>query len=243
MLRTVQYICTLEQTFTMAPATRRPVRVGGASGGFSDRVRAIASLATDDMDVIVGDWLSEMTMTMHGTGKIKNTAQMLEARTFEEKLNHAMFAENFMDCFTPAIKDVAERGIKVCVNAGASDTELLAQLVDRTCKEAGYPLKVAWIEGDDVTGTVKSMLNKGEGFESLMHGRSVAEWGLEPVCAQCYLGGLGIAKALSEGADVVIAGRVSDASPIIGAAAWWHEWSNDMFDELAGSLVIGKLLV
>lgn len=224
----------------MAPSIRRPVRVGGASGGFSDRVRAIASLAKDDVDVIVGDWLSEMTMTMHGTGKIKNTEQMLAARSFEEKLNHAMFAENFMDCFEPAIADIATRGIKLAVNAGASDTELLAQLVEKKCKEAGYPLKVAWIEGDDVTGTVKSMLNKGEGFKSLMHNRSVKEWGLEPVCAQCYLGGLGIAKALTEGADIVIAGRVSDASPIIGAAAWWHEWTSDQFDELAGSLVIGE---
>ncbi|CAN9201082.1 unnamed protein product [Alternaria alternata] len=226
----------------MVPAVRRPVRVGGASGGFSDRVRAIASLAKDDVDVIVGDWLSEMTMTMHGTGKLRNKEQMLQARSFEEKLNYAMFAENFMDCFTPAIQDIATRGIKVCVNAGASDTELLAQLVDKTCKEAGYPLKIAWIEGDDVTGTVKSMLDKGEGFKSLMHDNSVAEWGLEPVCAQCYLGGLGIARALSEGADIVIAGRVSDASPIIGAAAWWHEWTNDQFNELAGSLVIGHLL-
>ena len=49
--------------------------------------------------------------------------------------------------------------------------------------------------------------------------KSVEEWGLDPVCAQCYLGGLGIAKALTEGADIVICGRVSDASPIIGAAA------------------------
>jgi hypothetical protein len=225
----------------MAPSVRSPVRIGGASGGFSDRVRAISSLAKDDVDVIVGDWLSEMTMTMHGTGKIKNTEQMLAARSFEERLNHAMFAENFMDCFEPAIADVATRGIKIAVNAGASDTELLAQLVDKKCKEAGYPLKVAWVEGDDVTDTVKSMLNKGEGFKSLMDNKSVKEWGLEPICAQCYLGGLGIARALTEGADIVIAGRVSDDSPIIGAAAWWHEWSNDQFDELAGSLVIGKL--
>jgi len=205
----------------MAPSTRRPVRVAGASGGFSDRVRAIASLAkNDECDVIVGDWLSELTMTIHGTGKIKNMEQMVQARTFEEKLNYAMFAENFLDCFLPAVPDLANKGVKLAVNAGASDTELLAQLVDKKVKEMGYNLKIAWIEGDDVTGTVKGMLNKGEGFRSLMHNKSVEEWGLDPVCAQCYLGGMGIAKALAEGADVVIAGRVSDASPIIGAAAY-----------------------
>jgi hypothetical protein len=225
----------------MSPSARRPVRVAGASGGFSDRVRAIASLAkNEEVDVIVGDWLSELTMTIHGTGKIRNMEQMLKARTFEEKLDYAMFAENFLDCFLPAVPDLATKGVKLAVNAGASDTELLAQLVDKKVKDLGYNLKVAWIEGDDVTGAVKGMLNKGEGFRSLMHNKSVEEWGLDPVCAQCYLGGLGIAKAFTEGADVVICGRVSDASPIIGAAAWWHEWTSDQFDELAGSLIIGR---
>lgn len=50
----------------MVKATQRPVRVAGASGGFSDRVHAISRIAkNEDVDVIVGDWLSEMTMTMH----------------------------------------------------------------------------------------------------------------------------------------------------------------------------------
>ncbi|KAF2665805.1 DUF1446-domain-containing protein [Microthyrium microscopicum] len=147
-----------------------------------------------------------------------------------------------MSCITPAIPHLARKGIKLAVNAGASDTELLAQLVDKTVKEAGYKLKVAWVEGDDATGAVKALVQKGEKFQSLMHGKSLTEWGLEPVCAQSYLGGLGIAKALTEGADIVICGRVSDASPIIGAAAWWHQWTNDQFDQLAGSLVIGHLL-
>lgn len=133
---------------------------------FADRVRATAPLAKDGFYVIVRDWLAEMTMMMHRTGKLRNKKQMPEARSFEEMLNYAMFAGNFINSLTPAIKDVATRGIKVCANVGASDTKLLAQLADKTCKEAGQPLKVAWIEGNDVTGTVESMLNKGEGFNS-----------------------------------------------------------------------------
>ena len=59
----------------MSPSStiRRPVRIGGASGGFSDRVFAITQLAKNpEVDVIMGDWLSEMTMTIHGAGKINN---------------------------------------------------------------------------------------------------------------------------------------------------------------------------
>lgn len=205
----------------MVQNAKRPVNVAGASGGFSDRVRAISSLAKDDnVDVIVGDWLSEMTMTIHGTGKQKNLAATKgKELSFEEQVQTAMFAENFLDCFEPAIEDLARRKIKLAVNAGASDTEVLAKLVKKKVQDAGYDLRVAWIEGDDATGAVKSMVQEGEEFRSLMHNKSVGEWGLDPVCAQCYLGGLGIAKALTEGADIVICGRVSDASPIIGAAA------------------------
>jgi hypothetical protein len=106
------------------------------------------------------------------------------------------------------------------VNAGASDTELLAEVVvDILEKQGASHLKVAWIEGDDVTGQVNSLIKKGEKFESLMHGKKLEEWGMEPVCAQAYLGGLCIAEAFRQGADIVLAGRVADAAPVIGAAA------------------------
>lgn len=205
----------------MVKAIQRPVRVAGSSGGFSDRVHAISRIAkNEDVDVIVGDWLSEMTMTMHGAAKIKKmTENSGKELSWEEQVQNAMFAENFLDCFRPAIDDLANRNIKLAVNAGASDTEILAKLVKEEVNKKGYNLKVAWIEGDDMTGAVKGMLEEGEQFRSLMHGKSIAEWGLEPVCAQAYMGGLGIARALTEGADIVICGRVSDASPIIGAAA------------------------
>lgn len=202
-------------------SVRRPVRVAGASGGFSDRVEAISRLAAnEDVDVIVGDWLSEMTMTLHGTAKERNKEKFKGKQlSTEEQRQTAMFAENFLDCFEPAIDDLARRGIKLAVNAGASDTEILAKIVEERVKAKGHNLKVAWVEGDDVTGAVKSMMGQGEEFRSLMHNKSIEEWGLEPIVAQCYLGGLGIAQAFEAGADIVICGRVSDASPIIGAAA------------------------
>jgi hypothetical protein len=210
----------------MAPALRRPVRIAGASGGFSDRVHAISRLAkNEDVDVIVGDWLSEMTMTIHGSGKqktikeLKTKSQVFDELTLEQQLQSAMFAENFMDCFTPAIDDLANRGIKLAVNAGASDTEVLAKLVQQKVKERGHDLKVAWIQGDEQTDNIRRLIKQGETFESLMHGRKIQDWQQEILCAQCYLGGLGIAEAFRQGADIVIAGRVADAAPIVGAAA------------------------
>jgi hypothetical protein len=40
----------------------------------------------------------------------------------------------------------------------------------------------------------------------------------------------------------VICGRVADASPVIGAAWFWHKWSDIDYNRLAGSLVAGHLI-
>ena len=166
-----------------------------------------------------------MTMTIHGSGKqrvlkdLSSKSQTFKDLDFEQQLQTAMFAENFMDCFEPAIDSLAKRGIKLAVNAGASDTEVLAKYVQQKVQAKGYNLKVAWIEGDEQTETVRRLIQEGETFESLMHGRKIQDWEQDIVCAQCYLGGLGIAKALRQGADIVIAGRVADAAPTVGSAA------------------------
>lgn len=81
-------------------------------------------------------------------------------------------------------------------------------------------------------------------FENLCTGQTLREWEFkdEIIAAQAYLGGLGIAKAFEEGADIVICGRVSDASPVIGAAFWWHGWRREDLRGLANAFVAGHLI-
>ncbi|ORY15753.1 hypothetical protein BCR34DRAFT_558493 [Clohesyomyces aquaticus] len=232
----------------MSPSknTKRAIRIAGCSGGFTDRSTAIARMAGDpEVDVVIGDWLSEMTMTVHGSGKVKRlTSDNGKIQlSLEERMKTAMYADTFLQCFEPAIDIISKNKTKLAVNAGASDTELLAEVVVNMLEKKGAGhLKVAWIEGDDVTNQVNSLIKKGEKFESLMHGKNLEEWGMEPLCAQAYLGGLCIAEAFKQGADIVLAGRVADAAPVIGAAAWWHDWQADQFDELAASLIAGHLI-
>ncbi|CAH0047586.1 unnamed protein product [Clonostachys solani] len=220
---------------------KRPIRIAGASGGFSDRQRAIRDLAALDIDVIVGDWLSECTMTLHGAQKVDNERLRAEGKLMEEPVG--LFDPTFMDNLSPALPDIARKGIKVAVNAGASDTRLLASLVEQEVKRSGLALKVAYVEGDEVTDTVNRLIKAGEPFPSLMTGENLKNWGYTPVYAQCYLGGAGIAEALSNGADIVVCGRVADAAPAVGAGMWWHGWDREKdFDQVAGSLICGHLV-
>lgn len=188
---------------------RRPVRIGGASGGFTDRVAAISRLANDpDVDAIVGDWLSENVMTGYGAGKARiNKAGSRKDLPLAERKKDAQYASTFLQCFEPAMGKIAQNGAKLAVNAGASDTELLAEVCQNMVKAAGLDLKVAWVEGDDVTAPFQQMVADGAKFQSLTDGKTLQEWGFEPLCAQAYLGSLGIAEALRKGADIVICGR------------------------------------
>ena len=60
--------------------------------------------------------------------------------------------------------------------------------------------------------------------------------------ANAYLGARAIVRGLQEGADIIICGRVADASPVIGLAQWWHGWNETDFDQLAGALLAGHLI-
>ena len=186
--------------------------------------------ATTEADVFCGDWMSEWNMCTRGAGK----AMGLEEFSYEP---------SFVDAITPALESLEKNKIKVAVNAGATDTAKLHEVVTGLVKERGLSLNVAYVDGDEVTTTVKKMIKEGKIFnhyvDSINH---LSDSGDDIIFAQCYLGAMGIKRAFQEGADIVLCGRVADASPCVGAAAWWHDWQPEQFDELARALMAGHLI-
>jgi hypothetical protein len=153
----------------------------------------------------------------------------------------------FVRQLTECIDDIAERKIKLITNAGAMNAPVLARKVEELCQSRGHSLVVATILGDDVSHLLKEAKSGHRvlEFPHLDHQEQFLDnWDpeLEPTCAAAYIGAWGIVAALKEGADIVICGRVTDASPVIGAAAWWYGWSEQAFDQLAGALIAGHLI-
>lgn len=152
------------------------------------------------------------------------------------------YEPTFLEALEPALPHIAKYGIKVAVNAGASDTQMLHKVVTKLIAAKGLDLSVAWISGDEVLPQLLEAQKRGESpFENICTGQQLDDWQFEPIYAQAYLGGLGIAKAFEKGADIVLCGRVSDASPLIGAAYWWHNWQRSDLDKLANAFVAGHL--
>jgi hypothetical protein len=94
------------------------------------------------------------------------------------------------------------------------------------------------------TGALPSHLDSANSQVELQpHARDLLDTKKKPVVsANAYLGARAIVKGLEQGADIIICGRVADASPVIAAAWYWHGWSDTSYDALAGALVAGHLI-
>ncbi len=130
------------------------------------------------------------------------------------------FVRQLEDCLGLAL----ERGVRIVSNAGGLNPDGLAERVREVAKGLGLDVAVAHVEGDDLRPRA-------------------AELGLDgALTVNAYLGGFGIAAALREGADVVVTGRVTDASLVVGPAVAHFGWSPSEYDALAGATAAGHVL-
>ncbi|MFJ8489644.1 acyclic terpene utilization AtuA family protein [Streptomyces sp. NPDC094038] len=182
------------------------LRIGNASGFYGDRFDALREMLTGgELDVLTGDYLAELTMLILGRDRLKDPGAGY-ARTFLRQLE---------DCLGLA----HERGVRIVTNAGGLNPAGLADAVRRLADRLGIPVRVAHVEGDDLTAA---------------HPGSLA--------AHAYLGGFGIAECLRAGADIVVTGRVTDAALVTGPAAAHFGWRPEEYDRLAGAVVAGHVL-
>ncbi|OJI96628.1 hypothetical protein ASPVEDRAFT_48778 [Aspergillus versicolor CBS 583.65] len=217
-----------------------------ASGSASDRRHAIAEFARnypqDPVDVIIADFMSEANMVVAAGRRVDQAQTQGKPSTNSTDIPPG-YELSFLLALQPALEDLAKHRIKLAVNAGNTDTQGLYDAVTQMIRARGLDLKVAWVSGDEVLSTVRTALSSGKSnFKNIYTNEVLSDWSFEPIFAQCYLGGLGIAAALAEGADIVLCGRVSDASPVIGAAYWYHQWRRSDLDQLANAFVAGHLI-
>ncbi|KAH6642899.1 hypothetical protein C7974DRAFT_328603 [Boeremia exigua] len=191
-----------------------------------------------DVDFITGDYLAEVN--------IAENAQAHAAGT------HPGWEQTAWDGIEQTIDLLAEKRIKVVVNGGAHNPRGLAEKVQELVTSKGLDLKVAFVLGDNLIEEMKDIREKGlpPHLDSNNSDITVAEHTLDLlekndkpiVSANAYLGAREIVKGLEQGADIIIAGRVADASPVIGAAWYWHGWADTDYHELAGALIAGHLI-
>ncbi len=205
------------------------LRIANISGFYGDRLGAAREmLLGGEVDVLTGDYLAELTMLIlqKATRRSPDTG----------------YAVTFLKQAEEILGEACERGIKIVVNAGGLNPAGLATEVRKLAEGLGVAAKVAHVEGDDLLPRLGELQRKGHDLAHLDRGVPLSTLDAEPVSANAYLGAWGIAHALGEGADVVICPRVTDASVVVGPAAWHFGWAQDDWDEVASAVVAGHLI-
>lgn len=205
------------------------VIIANCSGFFGDRLSAAREMVQGGpIDVLTGDYLAELTMALLFRLKLKNPG--------------AGYAPTFLKQAEEIMGECLTKNIKIVSNAGGLNPRGLAQELRALADKLGLKPKIACIEGDDLMGRLADLQASGEAFVHLDKKISLKEGGGQPITANAYLGGWGIAEALSRGADIVVGGRIADASLVVGPAAWWFDWKRDDWDKLAGAAVAGHII-
>ncbi len=130
------------------------------------------------------------------------------------------FVRQAEDCMGLAL----ERGVKLVANAGGLNPAGLADKLREIAQAQGLDPRIAYVQGDDLLPRAGAL-----GIHNAL-------------TANAYLGAFGIAAALDRGADIVVTGRVTDASVVVGPAASHFGWRPDQYDELAGAMVAGHVI-
>ncbi len=209
--------------------SKRPIRIANFSGFFGDRSAALREqLEGGEIDVLSGDYLAELTM-------------LILAKTRSRRADGG-YARTFVEALSAVLGEVLDRRVKVVVNAGGLDPRGAASAIRQMAADQGLKPRVAAISGDDLMGRLGELQSEGEDFVNLQTGERLADSDDGFITANAYMGGWGITRALAEGADVIVTGRVADASVVSGPAAWWHGWERHDYDRLAGAVAAGHVI-
>jgi hypothetical protein len=205
------------------------LRIGNGSGFYGDRAEAMQELVEGGpLDVLTGDYLAELTMLILWRGRQRAPA--------------TGYARSFLRQARDLLAPCVDRGIRIVVNAGGLAPAALAVALRELATELGVDARIAHLEGDDLLPRLPELAAAGQDLANLATGEPLAALGTPPLTANAYLGAFGIARALTAGADVVVTGRVTDASLVVGPGIWRFGWDRADRDQLAGAVVAGHVI-
>ena len=205
------------------------VRIGCGAGFADDRsdaaVPIVAELARrEGPRFLIFETLAERTLAL---------AQIARRRDPDAGAGDGV--ERFL---RPVLADCLKHGIRIVSNFGAANPAAAARIVRRLAAELGYPhIRIAVVEGDDVGNSFST----AELAARELMGSYLANHP-EVISANAYIGAEQIAAGLDMGADIVIAGRVSDPSLALGPLIHAFGWKTEDWDLLAVGTLVGHLL-
>ena len=208
---------------------KKMIRIANAQGFWGDSVNApVEMLKYGDIDYLTLDYLAEVTLSIMQRQKLKNP--------------NKGYATDFIDLIKRVMNDIIEKNIKIVTNAGGVNPEVCKDNLLSLAHELNLDLKIAIIKGDDILNDMDTLINEGVNFNNMDDQSSFDNIKDNVYSANAYINSFSIAEALKTGANIVLAGRVSDPGLVLGPAIYEFGWKKDDYDKLAAGTLAGHIL-
>lgn len=209
----------------------RVVRIGNGQGFWGDSPDAAYELITrGPVDYVGLDYLAEVTLSIMMRQKLKDPSKG--------------YATDFLALLRRVLPEIMARNVKIVTNAGG--------LNPRACRDGIFHLaeklhirglKVGIVEGDDLLPRLDELCQAGIHLTHMETGERLCELPRERVLsANAYLGAMPVAEALRQGAHIVLAGRITDTSLVLGPLVAEFGWGAEDWDLLAAGTVAGHIV-
>ena len=206
------------------------VRIANGQGFWGDSILGPVRLVNEGpLDYLTLDYLAEVTMSI---------MQKLKSRDPESG-----YATDFVRMVERVLPQCREKGIKIVANAGGVNPQACRKAVAETIRKLGITgVKIGVVEGDDILGDLKTLIDGGEEFRNMDTGEVLAPWVDQVMSANVYIGAEPIVEALQQGADIVITGRATDPSVVLAPMMYEFGWTMDDFHKLAAGTIAGHIV-
>lgn len=207
----------------------KSVRVGAGLGFYGDSWHPVrASIERGGVQYIASDHLSELTLAILQKDRQKDPA--------------VGYARDGLPMLMDLWPLAAKHGVKFILNAGGLNPQGAREAIARAFRDKGWKAAIATVSGDSVLERLDELRATGEPLAHMDTGATLDTVRSRMLFANAYLGAQPIVRALEQGADIVLTGRVADAAlslaPLVHELGWkWDDWA-----KLAQGLTVGHLL-
>jgi hypothetical protein len=206
----------------------KTIRVANGQGFWGDSLQApIEQVRRGPIDYLTLDYLAEITMSI-----------MQKQRARDPRSG---YARDFVSMIEEVLPDLVERNIKVVANAGGVNPEACRDAVIDVARRAGFGgrIKIGIVAGDDIMHRLDEYISRGVELRNMETGEPLSSVRSQVQSANVYFGGGSVAECLAMGAQIVIAGRVTDTGLALGPMMHEFGWKADDFDSLAAGTIAG----
>ena len=204
------------------------IRIGNGQGFWGDSIDAPVRLAKDGpLDYLTLDYLAEVTLSIMQRQKLKNP--------------NAGYALDFIDLVGRILPEIQNDGLKVITNAGGVNPNSCRDELLKLSKSTDSPIKIGVIQGDDIFPTLADLRKQGVAFDNMDTGYSFDSIIDKVYSANVYINSSTIAEALDKGAQIVLAGRVSDPGLALGPCIYEFGWKADNYNLIAAGTLAGHI--